>query len=270
MMMSKSGVAVATVVLALTATGCSGQGDGQKTISIGIKYDQPGLGLKTADSFTGFDVDVARYVAKELGYKPEQIIFKRVASSDREVMLRFGEVKFVVASYSINAKRKEKVDFAGPYFKAHQDLLVRADDDSITEASDLNKKILCSVTGSTSAQNIKVRLAPKADLLELGDYSECLAALEDTRLDALTTDDTILAGYAAQPENEGKFKLAGLNLSDESYGIGVKKGATELQSQINKALRKMIDDGSWQRFASANFGSAGYENEPAPQITEGS
>ncbi|MGW7116120.1 glutamate ABC transporter substrate-binding protein, partial [Streptomyces xanthophaeus] len=233
----KTGAAAAiAVTLALTATACGGSSDkssgstesgGAKKdkVVIGIKFDQPGVGLKTPDGkYTGFDVDVATYVAKELGYQPDQIEWKQAISAERENLIANGDVKFVVASYSINDKRKEKVDFAGPYLLAHQDLLVRADDSSITKAEDLNKKKLCSVTGSTSAQNVKTKLAPEADLLEQGGYSECLTGLENKKVDALTTDNSILAGYAAQENNKGKFKLVGLSLSNENYGIGLKKG----------------------------------------------
>jgi glutamate transport system substrate-binding protein len=269
-----SAAAAAALVLSLTATACGGDsdsGDGGKKITVGIKYDQPGLGLKTPDGkFTGFDVDVATYVAKELGYDAKDITFKQAPSAERENLIKNGDVKFVVASYSINDKRKAEVDFAGPYFLAHQDLLVRADDNSITKATDLNSKKLCSVTGSTSAQNVKEKLAPKADLLQQGGYSECLTGLENKSVDALTTDNSILAGYAAQKEHQGKFKLVGLSLSDENYGIGLKKGDKDLQTKINAALKKMVDDGSWDKFVKANFGPANYKNEPAPKITEGS
>ncbi|MFE3628092.1 glutamate ABC transporter substrate-binding protein [Streptomyces goshikiensis] len=279
MKLFKAGAAAAvSVVLALTATACGSGSDkasdgGAKKdkITIGIKVDQPGLGLKTPDGkYTGFDVDVATYVAKELGYTPEQIEFKQAVSAERENMIANGDVKLVVATYTINDKRKAKVDFAGPYFKAHQDLLVRADDASITKAEDLNKKKLCSVTGSTSAQNIKTKLAPDADLQQLPGYSECLTGLENGSLDALTTDNSILAGFAAQEKNKGKFKLVGLSLSDEPYGIGLKKGDKELQTKVNAALKKMVEDGSWQKAVDTNFGPANYKAEPAPQITEGS
>ncbi|MFK0237660.1 glutamate transport system substrate-binding protein [Streptomyces sp. 2132.2] len=279
----KAGAAAAVAaVLALTATACGGSsdkasGDGgasggaKDKIVIGIKFDQPGLGLKTPDGkFTGFDVDVATYVAKELGYQPDQIEFKQAVSAERENLIANGDVKLVVATYTINDKRKAKVDFAGPYFLAHQDLLVRADDTSITKAEDLNKKKLCSVTGSTSAQNVKTKLAPEADLLEQGGYSECLTGLENKKLDALTTDNSILAGYAAQEKNKGKFKLVGLKLSDEPYGIGLKKGDKDLQTKVNAALKKMVEDGSWQKAVDTNLGPANYKAEPAPQITEGS
>ncbi|MFF4325688.1 glutamate ABC transporter substrate-binding protein [Streptomyces sp. NPDC048387] len=281
----KAGAAVATaVVLALTATACGGgdkkdgasdagaSGDTKSgKIAIGIKFDQPGLGLKTPDGkFEGFDVDVATYVAKELGYQPDQIEWKQAVSAERENLISNGDVKFIAATYSINDKRKAKVDFAGPYFLAHQDLLVRADDSSITKVEDLNKKKLCSVTGSTSAQNVKKDLAPEADLQQLPGYSECLTGLENKSVDALTTDDSILAGYAAQEKNKGKFKLVGLKMSNENYGIGLKKGDKDLQTKINAALKKMVADGSWEAAVKKNLGPANYKNEPAPQITEGS
>ncbi|MCX2923724.1 glutamate ABC transporter substrate-binding protein [Streptomyces sp. NEAU-W12] len=266
----------AVFALALTATACGGEdsgdsgsssasGGGEK-IKIGIKYDQPGLGLKTPDgSFTGFDVDVATYVAKELGYEADQIEWVETKSADRENALARGDVKFIAATYSITDEREEKVDFAGPYLLAHQDLLVKADSD-ITDATDLNDKKLCSVTGSTSAQNVKRDFAPKAQLKENGTYSECIAGLQSGAVDALTTDDSILAGFAAQDQYKGQFKLAGLKLSNENYGIGVKKGDTETVNKINDALEKMVDDKAWDEAVEANFGPAEYKNEPAPKI----
>ncbi|MER6180625.1 MULTISPECIES: glutamate ABC transporter substrate-binding protein [unclassified Streptomyces] len=268
--------AAAALVLSLTATACGGDdGDSDSTdsgssgggkIKVGIKYDQPGLGLKEPDgSFSGFDVDVATYVAKELGYKPDQIEFVETKSADRENALARGDVKFIAATYSINDERKQKVDFAGPYLLAHQDLLVKADSD-ITKATDLNGKNLCSVTGSTSAQNVKNDFAPKANLKQVGGYSECISGLQSGTVDALTTDDSILAGFAAQSQYKGKFKLAGLKLSNENYGIGVKKGDTATVDKINKALEKMVSSGAWETAVKDNFGPAEYKNEPAPKI----
>lgn len=265
----------AVLALALSATACGGDSKddssstgsgGGGTIKIGIKYDQPGLGLKKPDgSFSGFDVDVATYVAKQLGYKPDQIEFVETKSADRENALARGDVKFIAATYSINDERKKKVDFAGPYLLAHQDLLVKKDSD-ISQATDLNGEKLCSVTGSTSAQNVKDDFAPKAQLREYSGYSECIAGLQSGAVDALTTDDSILAGFASQDKYKGQFKLAGLKLSNENYGIGVKKGDTATLNKINTALEKMVSDGSWQKAVDANFGPAGYKNEPAPKI----
>ncbi|AWZ08400.1 MULTISPECIES: glutamate ABC transporter substrate-binding protein [unclassified Streptomyces] len=270
MKVPKTGAVAAVIGLALTVSGCGGDDGPKGNLSIGIKFDQPGVGMREPDgTFTGFDVDVATYIGKELGYKPDRIDFKQVYSNDRELLIQYNEVQFVAASYSINDKRKEKVDFAGPYFLAHQDLMVRANDSTINRAEDLNNKRLCSVTGSTSAENIRKNLAPKASLLELGGYSECLVALNDNLVDAMTTDNSILAGYTARKGNEGKFRLVGLSLSSENYGIGMKKGNTELQRKVNEAIRKMVADGSWEAAVKKNFGE-NYKYEPAPGLTTGS
>ncbi|MGW0769522.1 glutamate ABC transporter substrate-binding protein [Streptomyces sp. NPDC002676] len=265
--------AASAVVLALTvgATACGGgksdnDSDGGKKIKIGIKFDQPGLGLKTPDgSFSGFDVDVATYVAGKLGYKPDQIQFVETKSADRENALQRGDVKFIAATYSITPERQQKVDFGGPYLLAHQDLLVKKDS-KISKATDLNGKKLCSVTGSTSAQNIHDTIAPKANLRKYSTYSECIAGLQSGAVDAVTTDDSILAGFAAQDKYKGQFKLAGLKLSNENYGVGVKKGDTATVNKINKALEQMVSDGSWQKAVEKNFGPANYKNEKAPKI----
>lgn len=276
MKLRKVTAASATVLaLALSATACgsdsgkdggSGEDGGDKKITVGIKYDQPGLGLKTPDgSFTGFDVDVAKYVAKELGFAEGDIEFKETKSADRETALARGDVDFIAATYSITDERKQKVDFAGPYLLAHQDLLVRADD-NVTKGDDLNGKKLCSVTGSTSAQNVQKDFAPKAQLKQYGTYSQCLNGLQSGAVDALTTDDSILAGYAAQDQYKGKFKLAGLKLSNENYGIGVKKGDKAMVDKINAALKKMVEEKAWDKAVADNFGPANYKNEPAPEI----
>ncbi|WP_028797212.1 glutamate ABC transporter substrate-binding protein [Streptomyces purpureus] len=258
--------AAAALALALSVAACGGDGDAGSKITIGIKYDQPGLGLKTPDGkYTGFDVDVATYIAKELGYEPGDIEWKEAKSADRETLLQRGDVDFIAASYSINDERAKKVDFAGPYLLAHQDVLIRADDTTITKPEDLSDKRLCSVTGSTSAQNVKAEIAPEAQLQEYGGYSECLTGLENRVIDALTTDDSILAGYAAQEQFKGKFKLGGFKLSNENYGIGVQKGS-DLTEKINTALEKMVQDGSWESYVQKNFGPANYKNEPAPKI----
>jgi glutamate transport system substrate-binding protein len=272
MKLRKVTAASATVLaLALSATACgsgdddSGSSGDSKKITIGIKFDQPGLGQKTPDGYEGFDVDVATYVAKKLGYSEDQIEWKEAKSADRETMLQRGDVDFIAATYSITDERAEKVDFAGPYLLAHQDVLLRADDNKIKAPEDLNDAKLCSVTGSTSAQNVKDQLAPKAQLQNYPTYSACLTGLQNGAIDALTTDDSILAGYASQSEFKGEFKLGGFQMTNENYGIGVKKGS-DLKAKINTALEAMVSDGAWDTAVKDNFGPADYKNEPAPKI----
>lgn len=266
-------IAAGAAVIAAGLAAC-GSGDSADSIvdkakdgklTIGVKFDQPGLGLKKDDgSMVGFDIDVARYIAKELGVDEDGITWKETPSAQRETSLQNKEVDFIVGTYSITDKRKEAVSFAGPYFVAHQDLLVAANSD-ITDADDLDGKLLCSVTGSTSAQNVKDKY-PGVQLKEYGGYSDCLQALSSGAIDALTTDDVILAGYAAQ--QPGEFKLLGQPFSDENYGVGIWKDDTAAQKAINDAIVKMQEDGSWQKFLDDNVGPSGYEIPDPPAITE--
>ena len=271
MSLKKIGAVAAAATLALTLSACGG-GAGSTNLSalkIGIKIDQPGMGLKDGDKYSGLDVDVATYIANKLGTTTDKIIWIPAPSAQRETLIESGQVDLVVATYSITDTRKEKVSFAGPYFIAGQSLLVRADDNSITGVDSLKGKKLCSVTGSTSAQNVQKEV-PGVNLQEFATYSECVAALTSSSksIDALTTDDTILAGYAAQPANVGKLKLVGGTFSTENYGVGLKKGNTDLCTKVTAAINDMIKDGSWQKAVDANLGAANYKpsdkNPPTP------
>jgi glutamate transport system substrate-binding protein len=263
--------------IALILASCGGGGDGgaggtaeSESITIGIKYDQPGLGQKEGDSFKGLDVDVARYVAKELGYEGDKVVFKETPSAQRETAIQGGQVKLIFATYSITDARKEKVSFAGPYFIAGQDLLVRADNTDITGPDTMSGKTLCSVTGSTPAENIKKNYAETVKLFEQDTYSKCVEALAGGSVDAVTTDNVILAGFAAQPQYKGKLKVVGKPFSTEKYGVGMTKGDTEMCGKVNAALEKMVSDGSWQKAVDDNVGPSGFKvdtktNPPKPE-----
>lgn len=261
--------AAAIVALGLSACGSDDGGNGGgaaggESVKVGIKFDQPGLGLKTGSTYSGMDVDLANFIAKELNYKPE---FVEAVSSQRESLLASGQVKYVVGTYSITDTRKEKVGFVGPYFIAGQDLLVRADDNSITGSDTLTGKKLCSVKGSTSAVNLQKKV-PGVNLQEYNTYTLCVDALKAGNVDALTTDDTILAGYAAQDANKGKIKVVGKTFSTENYGVGIKKGDTDFCNKVLAAVKKFIDSGEWQKSVDKYLGPAGYKpgagNPPTP------
>ncbi len=254
------------IILALLAAAlpfiASGCGSDSNKLVIGTKFDQPGLAVKKPDgSMAGFDVDVATYVAGELGYKPDQIEWKEAPSGQRETLIENGQVDYIVATYSITDARKKKVSFAGPYLITGQGLLVRADDNDITGVESLqNGKKLCSVTGSTPAQRIKDKY-PGVQLQQYDTYSACVEALRTGAIDALSTDEVILAGFAAQ--FPGAFKVVGKPFSVEKYGIGLRKGDTTLQTKINKAITKMQQEGAWQAAFERNLGPAGIAT-PAP------
>ncbi|SDT23024.1 glutamate transport system substrate-binding protein [Friedmanniella luteola] len=238
------------------------------TLKIGISFDEPGLGLKSGDGYAGFDVDTATYVAKALGVPAGGITWVEAQPADREKLLADGSVDLVFATYSITEERRQQVDFAGPYFVAHQDLLVRRNDEDITGPDTLNGRSLCSVTGTTSAQLVKERYRGKISLQELPRYSDCVTKLADGEVDAVTTDDLILAGYAAQKQYKGVLRLVGRGFSDELYGVGVKKGSPDMVTKVNAALKQYIADGSWERSLKKEVGPSGYAipNPPSPGV----
>lgn len=266
--------AAGIAALAVVATACGG-GEEARSVSssaesgnmiVGIKYDQPGLGLRNPDgTFSGFDVEVAKYVAGQLGVSEENIEFKEAPSAQRETLIQNGEVDYVVATYSITDARKEKVGFAGPYFVAGQSLLVSESNTDITGPDSLNGgKKLCSVTGSTPAQNVKDKYAQDVQLQEYDTYSACVEALRNGAVDAVTTDDIILAGYAAQ--YPGELKVVGEPFTTENYGIGLAKDDTEGRNQINDAIEEMVTSGAWATAFEETVGASGYELPAEPTV----
>ncbi|GIH98631.1 glutamate ABC transporter substrate-binding protein [Planobispora takensis] len=239
---------------------------GAKKLVVGTKWDQPSLGLKTGAEPEGFDVDVAKYVVKELaGGADVDIEWKESASSNREAFLANGTVDIIFATYSITDSRKEKVTFGGPYIVAHQDVMVRADDTSITKPQDLENKRICQAAGSNSYKRITDpppdgQLDLDAQLVGAANYSECVAKLKGSNLDAVTTDDLILAGFAKQAG--GGFKILGQPFTDEKYGVGLKKGDTKTCEAVNAAITKMYQDGTAQKLFEKWF--AGTQGVTAP------
>ncbi|MDO5627355.1 MAG: glutamate ABC transporter substrate-binding protein [Mobilicoccus sp.] len=237
-------------------------------LRVGIKFDQPGLGLQEGADYTGFDVEVAKYVGEKLG---REVQFSEAPTPQRETLLRTDQVDMIVATYSITDSRKEEVSFAGPYLIAGQDLLVRQDDTEITGPDALDGKTLCSVRGSTPAQRVQEE-HPGVQLQEYDTYSNCVEELINGTVDAVTTDDVILAGFAAQPQFEGQVKLVGNPFSEENLGIGVQKDDDDLCNSVTDALQEMIDDGTWQSKVDEVFGAAGYTpgpgNPPTPSCQQ--
>ena len=225
---------------------------------VGTKYDQPGFGLRnpTSGEIEGFDVEVAKIVAQNLfgGTKEEaaqKIEFKEAVSKNREPFIQNGDVDIVVATYTINDTRKQVVDFAGPYFVAEQDIMVKADNTDIKSVDDLNDQKVCTVKGSTSEKNLKAK-APQAEVTLFEGYSQCAEALTDGRVTAVTTDNPLLAGLVQA--SGGQFKLLKAPFSEEPYGIGLKKDDTAFRNFINDVLEESYEDGSWAKAWEATAG----------------
>ena len=220
-----------------------------KKLRVGTKFDQPGFGLKgLSGKPEGFDVEMAKMIAGKLGISDDNIEYTETPSTVREQVIEQDKVDIVIATYTINDKRKAVIDFAGPYYIAGQAIMVKADNTTITgpdSFKDGTKKV-CSVTNSTPASNIEKYLANKDQQLVLFDiYQKCVDALKGGQVDAVTTDNVILTGFIAT--NENQFKLAGATFTEEPYGIGLKKGDTAFRTFINDQLEASFKDGSYTK-----------------------
>jgi glutamate transport system substrate-binding protein len=224
-------------------------------ITIGVKADQPNLGYQNTASgeYSGFDIEIAKMVAADLGYGKSKIKFKTIASANRETAIAGGQVDYYVGTYTINDERRKQVGFAGPYFVAGQDLLVKKGSD-IKSTADLKGKKVCTAAGSTSFTRIKEG-GYGAKPVTYDTYSLCVQNLLSGQVDAVTTDDAILKGYAAQ--NSAQLQVLGKPFSKEPYGIGLAKGDTVLRKAITDALKNHEDNGDWQKAYDATLGKSG-------------
>lgn len=265
-------IAAASLALGLSACGSS---DGtsatdsgspllqhieEGNVTLGVKFDQPGLGLRQPDgSMSGLEVDISTYVVNHIaqanGWDEPTISWREGPAVQRETLIQNAEVDMMTATYSINKSRTESVNFGGPYLLTHQALLVQESNSDIKGLEDLDGKILCSTAGSAPAQRVKDQM-PGVQLQEYDTNSSCIEALRQGNIDAITTDATIIGGYAAQ--SPGTFKVIplekdGAPFAEEYYGIGLKKGDEDSTSAINAALQAMYDDGSFDKFVQENL-----------------
>jgi glutamate transport system substrate-binding protein len=281
-----AGLVAAVVALMLLAAACGGdEGGGDQAgggpsfaegstmarlqqagkVRVGTKFDQPLFGLKNLEgNLEGFDIEIAKLIAGELGVQPSGIEWVEAVSANREPFIQQDKVDFVVATYTINDKRKQVVDFAGPYYVAGQDIMVEKGNPlGVKGPEDLAGKKVCSVTGSTPAENIRTNY-PDAKLTEFDVYSKCAEALKNGQVEAVTTDNVILLGLINQdPE---AFELVGKKFTEEPYGIGVKKGDTQFRNFINDVLEKTYQDGRWKQAWDATAGKVATEEATPPTV----
>ncbi|WP_377269096.1 glutamate ABC transporter substrate-binding protein [Peterkaempfera sp. SMS 1(5)a] len=229
---------------------------------IGAKADQPNLGFEDVASGTrsGFDIEIAKMVAADLGFSDKQVVFKTIPSTNRETAISGGEVDYYVGTYTINDDRKKQISFAGPYFVAGQDLLVAKDNTAITGPEAVKGKQVCSATGSTSIKRIEEQYGATT---AFDTYSQCVDKLLDGSVDAVTTDDAILKGYAAKYPD--KLKVVGKPFSEEPYGIGLNKDDKALRDAINNAIEAHEKNGDWKKAYDATLGKSGANATP-PQL----
>jgi glutamate transport system substrate-binding protein len=276
------GVAVA---LTLVLAACGGDDDGGQAkggasfaegstmaklqsagkVTVGTKFDQPLFGLKNLEGKPeGFDVEIAKIIADELGIGADNIEWVETVSANREPFIQQGKVDYVVATYTINDKRKKVIDFAGPYYVAGQDIMVKKGNPlGVKGPEDLSGKKVCSVTGSTPAENIRTKY-PQAKLTEFDVYSKCAEALKNGQVDAVTTDNVILLGLISKDQED--FELVGKPFTEEPYGIGVKKDDDQFRTFINDVLDKAKGDGRWKQAWDATAGKVATQAATQPPV----
>ncbi len=232
---------------------------------VGVKEDQPYLGEKDPASgrYSGFDIEIAKMMSASLGFDPQTIEYKTIASANRETALQNGQIDYYVGTYTINDNRKKQVGFAGPYYMAGQSLLVRKDEQDIGGPQDLAGKKVCSAAGSTPYQRLQKEF-PKAVLVAYDTYSVCVDNLLTYQVDAVSTDDSILLGYAAKVPEE--LKVVGTPFSREPYGIGVPRSDNALRFALDDALEAQEKNGNWKKAYEATLGLSGVPAPTPPAI----
>ncbi|RYV52449.1 glutamate ABC transporter substrate-binding protein [Pengzhenrongella frigida] len=228
-------------------------------ITVGTKFDQPLFGLVGPDGVPeGFDVEIARIIASNLGIDEDGISWKETVSANRETFIKSGDVDIVVATYTINDKRKAEVSFAGPYYLAGQSILTLTTTTDIEGPDDLAGKKVCTVAGSTPEANLLANF-PDTEVVPFGTYSECLEPLRNGQVDAVSTDNVILAGFAADNED---LEVRGEPFTEEPYGIGLGLEDDEFRTWINDTLEAAFADGSWTEAWEATAGTVLPTPEP--------
>ncbi|CAO5149076.1 glutamine ABC transporter (glutamine-binding lipoprotein) [Frankia sp. AiPs1] len=233
-------------------------------ITVGTKFDQPLFGLKNLSGKPeGFDVEISKIIAGALGIPENKINFVETVSANREPFIEQGRVDIVAATYTINDKRKKVVDFAGPYYVAGQAIMVKKDNTTITGKDSLAGKKVCSVSGSTPADNIR-KVAPAAQLVLFDVYSKCADALKNGQVDAVTTDNVILLGLI--DKDPDAFKLVGGTFTKEPYGIGLRKGDTAFRTFVNDTLEASYRDGRWAKAFASTVGKVEKTTPTPPPV----
>jgi glutamate transport system substrate-binding protein len=277
----------AATVFALTACGGS-SGDGTKTASepkqtfaagttmariqqrgkiiIGVKFDQPLFGLKDSVSgkLGGFDIEIARMLAKDITGSADNVTFVEAVTKNREAFIQQGKVDAIIATYAVTDKRKAVVGFAGPYFDTGIAIMVRKDDFSIIKGADLNGKTVCTTSGARAADQLP-KVAPTAKIIQFATYSECAQALKKKRVQAVVTGETILLGVVSQ--NKDQFKMADSYIDAEQDAIGFAKTDTAFHDFLTTFLKKIEANGEWKRAYDATIGTEKKGLGTPPKIT---
>jgi polar amino acid transport system substrate-binding protein len=189
---------------------------------------------------TGFDVDIAGEIARDIFGTPSQVENRILSSAERITALEKSQVDVVVKTMTITCERRKQVNFSTVYLDAYQRILASRDS-LITKPSDLSGKRVCVAKGTTSLHRIR-EIAPPPIVVEVVNWADCLVTLQQRQVDAVSTDDSILAGLVSQ---DPYLHIVGPNMGTQPYGIGVKLDNTGLVRFVNGTLERIRRDGTW-------------------------
>lgn len=211
---------------------------------VGVDQNTNLFGYRDPSSgqLVGFDIDVAREIARAIFGNPDSIDPRVVEANRRVPALQSGEVDIVVRTFSITCDRKKVVAFSTTYFVANQKILVLKGS-GIESAADLAGKRVCAVRGTTSLPALS-ELAPRPRVFAVNNWTDCLVMLQQAQVDAISTDDSVLWGLQKQDPN---VEVVGDSIGLEPYGIGINMDHSDLVQFVNGVLAQMRSDGTWQR-----------------------
>ncbi|MBT1070833.1 ABC transporter substrate-binding protein [Pelotalea chapellei] len=216
----------------------------------GVKDSLPPFGYidEKSRQIVGYDIDFVNAIAKKMGVKVE---LKPVTSASRMPQLQESHIDIIAATMTKNPERAKVIDFSHTYFFTGQKFITKKG--SVKSLKDLEGKKIGTAKGSTSEQNVK-KAIPSATVLSFDDYPQAFLALQQGKVAAVTTDEAILAGILAKAPNKANFEIPNLQISDEPYGLGMRKGDTNFVNFVNKTLLEMEKSGEAKAIFNKWFG----------------
>lgn len=264
--------ALCAVVVAASAAGCAPDGTAAvelpvgPALTVGVPGGQPGLAVLRGEGYEGFDIDVAEYIARDLGYARKQIVYVPVDAADRDRAVNDGVVDVMVGYAAVGDgtdAASDDVEIAGAYLSGGLDLLIRGDESGdIASASSMDGRVACTSHGAAAATAL-LETAPGVAIQERDSVAQCVTALMIGETDAVAADGAVLAGFAAE-HGEGYLVTLGRPYADSWRGVAVRGGDGELADRIALALRAMVADGTWDACAAELRAGTGYDPGEAP------
>lgn len=216
----------------------------------GVKDSLPPFGYidEKTRTIIGYDIDFINAIGRKLGVKIE---LKPVTSASRMPQLQEGNIDIIAATMTKNPERAKQIDFSHTYFFTGQKFITKKG--SVKSLKDLNGKKIGTAKGSTSEQNVKKSI-PTATVLSFDDYPQAFLALQQGKVQAVTTDEAILAGILAKAPNKAQFEIPNLQISEEPYGLGMRKGDKNFAAFVNKTILEMEKSGEAKKIFEKWFG----------------